>query len=212
MHPKIIVADDHPVVVAGIRQIVQDLHTFRIVATAKDGHELLALLESEACNILIIDYSMPQSDGPDGYPLIEHIKRRYPDLKILLLTMLDNPLIMRNLDALGIQGIVSKRDRFSNIASAIDMIARGIGYRSPAIQKLLTSNALTPGRNHVELTARELEVLRLFADGLSVSDIAGKLNKSVKTVSTQKIAAMRKLGVSSDIELYDAIRSTSMFS
>ncbi|MDR8050302.1 response regulator transcription factor [Burkholderia cenocepacia] len=211
MHPKVIIADDHPIIVAGIQQIIQNLHTFRIVATAKDGRELLALLDSEACDILIIDYSMPQSGGPDGYPLIEFIKRRYPDIKILLLTMLDNPVMLRNLDALGIQGIVSKRDRFNNIASAIDMVSRGVNYRSTAIQKLLSPDSSTPNTGHTDLTAREFEVLRLFAEGLSVSEIADKLNKSVKTVSTQKISAMKKLRVSNDIDLYNAIKTTGMF-
>ncbi|NTZ89083.1 response regulator [Burkholderia metallica] len=212
MPPKIIIADDHPIIVAGIQQIVQSLNTFIVAGAARDGYELLDLLDTQDCDILVIDYSMPQHGGPDGYPLIEFIKRRYPHLKILLLTMLDNPVLLRNLDSLGIQGVVSKRDRFNHVAAAIDAVWRGAIHRSPAIQKILAPSASSARANQADLTAREFEVLRLFSGGLGVSDIAEKLNRSVKTISTQKISAMKKLGVSNDIALYNAIKSSGLFS
>lgn len=207
MNPTVIIADDHPIIVAGLQQIISKSMRYTVTGVAYNGRDLLTRLKQGGCDILILDYSMPKSTEPDGYLLVEFIRRNYPAIKILLLTMLDSPMLLRRLDGLQVEGLVSKSDAFIDISTALDAVRAGTIYRSPTMQKLLSGGHWPSDADARDLSARELEVLRLFSDGLSVTEIAEKLSKSVKTISTQKMSAMRKLGVSTDLDLHTAIRS-----
>ncbi|WP_176042533.1 response regulator transcription factor [Burkholderia stabilis] len=210
MNPKIVIADDHPIIVAGLQQIISKSTRYTVAGVANNGRDLLTWLKQGACDILILDYSMPKSTDPDGYLLVELIRRNYPRIKILLLTMLDSPMLLRRLDGLQVEGLVSKSDAFADIGTALDAVSADKIYRSPTMRKLLSGGHWPSDADSRDLSARELEVLRLLSDGLSVTEIAEKLSKSIKTISTQKMSAMRKLGVSTDLDLHTAIRFSNI--
>ncbi|HUA80001.1 MAG TPA: response regulator transcription factor, partial [Dyella sp.] len=149
------------------------------------------------------DYSMPGNEHGDGIALFSLIQRRYPSVKLVVLTMLDNPAVLSALRRLGITRVVSKSDAVNYLIPAIHAAATGGVYYSPSVEKSMR----TLDRNGRDssapqlLSKRELEVLRLYASGLTINEIAERLSRSKKTISTQKTRAMEKLGIERDVDL-----------
>jgi two-component system, NarL family, captular synthesis response regulator RcsB len=200
---KVIIADDHPIVLLGVRELVERDPRFCVVGEAVCSQGLIELLEGQPVDMVISDYNMP-ADSPygDGLKLIDYLKRHYPAVRILVLTMISNPLILTRLHELGVEGVIQKSQLHSEIEKALNAVARNNTYRSqaPARNSVV---ARTPALDQrvVSLSPKEFEILRLFVAGQSVSDIARSQNRSTKTISAQKVSAMRKLDVSSDQEL-----------
>lgn len=198
---RIVIADDHAVVLAGVRAVLERAEPpIEVVAAAQSGEELLGLLDRVPCDVLVTDFSMPSpSDhGRDGLRMLQTIRRTHPLLRVLVLTMLDNPSILRAIRELA-HGLISKRSDLRELPAAVAVVGAGRSYLSPLLQAALEAEA---GRPEAALTARETEVVRLFAEGYSVSEIARRLNRSIKTISHQKADAMRKLGIDNHSQLY----------
>jgi two-component system capsular synthesis response regulator RcsB len=200
---RVVIVDDHPAVVIGIKQELSTVPTLKIVGRARDSTELIALLDDTGCDVLISDYSMPGGEYGDGIALFSFIQRRYPMMKIVVLTMLDSPAVLRSILMLGISCITSKSDPVSHLVPAVYAAHTGGRYFSPAISSI--NELIDRDRNGqaivAALTQRESEVVRLYASGLTVNDIAAQLNRSKKTISTQKAKAMEKLGMKQDVDL-----------
>lgn len=198
---RIVVADDHSIVRMGVREVVQGDPRFAIVGMAANSSELVRLYGELAPDIVIADYNMPGDEQyGDGLKLVGYLLRQFPRTRVLIYTMLSNNLIFSSLYDLGVAGVVPKSSDPEEILVALAAIAGGRVYRGPRMQD---PNSVLPGGDDIEgriasLSSKEYEVLRHFVSGLSVRDIARVLNRSVKTVSAQKIAAMRKLEVDSD--------------
>ncbi|NHH79177.1 response regulator transcription factor [Burkholderia gladioli] len=157
--------------------------------------------------MLICDYAFDQAGAFDGLPLIECIKRSHTELRILMLTMHDDPALVRKLFGIGVRGFLCKANAtFSRLAAAVRTVATDQRYIDPEVAVALSGAQLGflskqgEGRR-ATLTKREYEVVRLFARGMRVSEIARQVYRSVKTVSTQKASAMKKMAVRNDIEL-----------
>lgn len=201
---RVILADDHPVMLSGIEHEFSEVRTIQLVGTARNSTELIALLSSTQCDVLVSDYAMPAGEYGDGIALFSLIKRRYPDIKIVVLTMLDNPAVIRALVMQGVTCIVSKSDAVTHLIPAVHAVYHGAKYYSPTINEIVQSidwNRRGRGTSDV-LSQRESEVVRLFASGLTVNEIAERLSRSKKTISTQKSKAMEKLGIEREIDLY----------
>lgn len=200
---KVVIADDHPIVLLGVRELIERDERFEIVGEAVCSRGLIELLEQHPVDIVITDYNMP-GDSPygDGLKLVEYLKRNFPKLQILILTMISNQLILTRLQELGVVGVIQKNQLHDKIQLALKAIAQRGVYRSlePAPSSVLESNVAIDERVSA-LSPKEFEILRLFVSGQSVSDIARSQNRSSKTISAQKIAAMRKLEVQSDQDL-----------
>ena len=112
---RVVLADDHPVVVAGVTAIIEESGDMEIVGTACNSSEMVALLDRYPCDVLLTDYAMPGGDYGDGIPLMGFLLGRYPLVRIVVLTMLDNGAILPRLAATGIHGLVSKADELSHI-------------------------------------------------------------------------------------------------
>lgn len=132
--------------------------------------------------------------------MLRAIRRDHPLLGIVVLTMIDNPSLLRAILELGVLGLVGKASAIEDLPAAIDAVAAGRGYISNDLQAGFAAEADKPAAGG--LSAREVEVVRLFAEGLSVSEIAQRLHRSVKTISHQKVDAMRKLGIENHSQLY----------
>ncbi|PCR95773.1 DNA-binding response regulator [Pseudomonas fluorescens] len=200
---NVVIADDHPIVLLGVRELVERDEHFSVVGESISSDGLIKLLESQPVDLVITDFNMP-ADSPygDGLKLVEYLKRHFPHVQILVLTMISNPLILTRLHELGVLGVIQKHQLHNEIEVALKAVASGRPFRSatPEPVSVIESTADLDER-FARLSPKEHEILRLFVAGQSVSDIARGQNRSAKTISTQKIAAMRKLEVSSDQDL-----------
>lgn len=196
---RVAIADDHPALRIGIAHELAAANAFTVIGTASDSGELIALLDANGCDVVIADYAMPGGSFGDGASMLSYLKRRYDQINIVLYTMMENPGLLQNVIALGVECIVSKVDPTRHLSLAVSAASEGRRYLSPHITTLLHQvNVGDPAT----LTQRESEVLRLFVSGFTVNEIATRLNRSKKTVSAQKMAAMRKLGIEREADLY----------
>jgi len=204
---KVVIADDHPLILMGVADLLARDVGITVQATVSSPSEVVAALQEALPDVLVTDYSMP--DDPrygDGMAFIGYLLRRFPGLKVLVLTMLSNPMMVASLYDLGVAGVVQKQHDHKELIRALRTIALGNRYyppnHAPGHTPAPPGTAATSLDERIaSLSPREFEVLRLFAQGYAVSDVAAKLNRSVKTVSSQKTAAIRKLGVNNDQEL-----------
>ncbi|GAB3626054.1 DNA-binding response regulator [Pandoraea terrae] len=201
---NVLVADDHPIVRYGIRRLLEENEIINLVGEASDSTELVGMLGDKPCDILVTDFSMPGGQFKDGLFLIGYVRRYFPHVKIIVVTMLENLAILRGILKLGVHSILSKLDEQSHIAEIVCVVADGSRYIPAGLAcRLNDANAEEAwGPDVPKLSGREVEVVRLFVSGMTISEIAVKLNRSVKTVSSQKTNAMRKLGLERDVDLY----------
>ena len=208
---RIILADDHPVVLLGVEMALGN--TFSIVARAHDADELIAHLHCTPCDLLISDYSMPYGRLPDGLALTGYLKRHFGQIPLIVMTMLRNPSLLQALLNAGVRGLFDKRSPLSELKQAVYTVARGRRYLCPAFGRILDAQALPSSgiaEPLVSLSQRELEVVRLFVQGLSGRQIAAQLNRSEKTISRQKRTAMDKLGLGHDGGLVEFARVSGL--
>jgi two-component system, NarL family, captular synthesis response regulator RcsB len=209
---RLVVADDHPVVALGISKVLEGHPRIRLVKAATSISELIEILQNNACDVLICDYSFVDDCEPDGMQLLERIRRLYPDVRIVVLTANDSLAVVRRAMHLRVAGFVSKLSHdFAALPEVIERVMRGERYLDPhtskmVIQRMLDSEDNSRVQPSAQLTAREMEVMRLFASNMSVTDIAKHTNRSLKTISTQKNKAMIKLGARNDVELVNAFK------
>jgi two-component system capsular synthesis response regulator RcsB len=209
---RIVVADDHPVVTLGIRALLNERSGMRVVGEASNGRELLALLANEPCDLLITDFSMPYEEGSgDGLPLLKRLRREHPDLPIIVLTMVHNAALTRGMLAAEVNGLVAKVAMMKELQLAIGAVMNGRTYICESMREHVLDWSPAERSEHAAdpavLSQREAEVVRLYAQGLSVTQIAEQLHRSVKTVSQQKNDAMRKLGITSNTQLFEYART-----
>ena len=207
---RVLIADDHPVVLIGLKTSLRDYgNGLEVVGEARSGKELLGLLERTPCDLLITDFSMPADiEGHDGLALLQRVRELQPTLPILVLTMLRNPALVQNMVAIGVRGVVDKMAMAKELMLAIDMIRAGRSYLSERMRRQI--EGMYPTGEEPVVSRREAEVIRFLAQGLTVSEIARRLERSVKTISQQKRDAMRKLNLESDKQLYDYARSIGL--
>jgi len=204
---EIILADDHAVLRAGLKLLLNNESDFTVVGEAADGAELLALLEKRAADVLIIDLSMPKISGLE---CIKEIRDRGYNLKILVLTMYDAQYVKEAMKA-GALGYVEKQVLDIELFVAVRTVAMGQRYLSPSnAQYLLDSLLVKDGEDEQNasdpyrlLSAREREVLKLIVRGHSMIQIGELLRLSVKTIDTYKTRLMEKLGCTKKSQLVE---------
>ncbi|AIF46105.1 response regulator transcription factor [Dyella japonica] len=217
---RVVIADDHPVVMLGVRTLLKDVDDIQIVGEAADGEELMAMLRSRPCDLLITDFSMPFAHASgDGLILLRRLRRTYPKLPIIVLTMIHNRSLIRCMLATGIAGLVGKASMMNELVLAVRAVTQGRVYLCDAWRSHLEGTVdlhvhgegLIHERSHrSDLSRREAEVVRLFALGLTMTQIADRLSRSIKTVSKQKCDAMRKLAISNNTELYEYAKTSGL--
>lgn len=205
VHPRIIIADDHPVVLHGIHIVLQT-HLMQVVGSARDGAQLLQLVDRHDCDAVLTDLSMP-GHGPDGPELIDALRRRRPALPVVVLTGARHPGLLDSLLREGISGLVDKCADFAELPQALNAALAGKMFVSRQLRHHLQARDLLFPREPVALSAREREVLELLAAGLSVNAIAEHCGRSPKTISRQKAEAKRKLGLQNNQELFDYLQT-----
>jgi len=192
---RLLICDDHALFRAGMKAVLREQPALLVVGEAADGDAALAEVERLRPNVVLMDIAMPRLDG---FEATRRITQLHKEVKVLILTMyVEEQLVARCLDA-GASGYVLKDVPVSQLADAIQSVARGERYLSfPAVDKIIDQRGrIAAVRTKYDLlTDREREVLKLLADGLSVKEVAARLGRSAKTAEVHKYNLMRKLGV-----------------
>ncbi|WP_440975019.1 response regulator [Pseudoxanthomonas winnipegensis] len=201
---NIVVADDHPVLLAGMEHLLRSVPELTIAGLVRDSTELVDLLSRTRVDVAVCDFSMPNGRYGDGVTLLRFLQRRFPALRLVVLTGMESPLVLRSIQRAGVSCIVSKSDPLEQLIPAVHAASRNQAFVSAEIARLVAeAESQRDVQQAQALSKRESEVLRMFAEGLSVMQIADRVGRSRKTISTQKVAAMRKLGLQRDAEIFE---------
>ncbi|WP_372773427.1 response regulator [Pantoea sp. WEP] len=214
---QIAVLDDHPLIGKAMQYRLAQEPQLDLAGAFAQRQQLMAFLQRHPLDILVLDYMLGE-DQLDGLQMVKQLRLHYPQLKILVSSAVEKPAIVQLLLKAGVQGFVGKSHDQEVLIDAIHQICRGKRFLTPdmmlELDKFQESDRemhdyLTPRQAGDditlllrELSPREIEVIRCYLDGLSITQIAGKYARSRKTISGQKQTALRKLGLRSDLELF----------
>jgi len=196
---RILVADDHPVVRRGLKQILAEDPELAVPAEAQDGHEVLALVRAHPWDVVLLDLTLPDRSGLE---VLKEVKRERPKLPVLVLSIHpEEQFALRVLKA-GAAGYLTKGSAPQELVAAVRKVAGGGRYISAGVAEQLAIGLERSDRPpHEALSDREDEILRLIASGKTVTQIAAHLALSVKTVSTYRARILEKMHMSSNAEL-----------
>ncbi|HEX4548055.1 response regulator transcription factor [Pseudomonas sp.] len=196
---NLLLVDDHSLIRAGVRALVLDIPGYAVIGEASDGSQLLEMVEQLAPDIVLLDISMKETGGLEA---LQRLKRVRPQSKVLILSMHTDPaLIMQALES-GAHGYLLKDTTATELEHALEALRNNERYLSPAIAHTVINQALTRTQKSPpevtdshNLTARQLEILRLIVRGKSTREIANGLGLSIKTVETHRSQIMKRLQI-----------------
>ncbi|MEI9918847.1 MAG: response regulator transcription factor [Bacteroidota bacterium] len=195
---KVILVDDHHIVLDGLESLLRQEAEFHVLASLHSGEEVLEMLKTQQPNILLTDFSLP---GISGIDFVRYVRRHYPQVKIIVLSMHDEGHIIKSVLKEGVEGYLLKNIQHSELKSAIRHVSQGLPYVSPEVTRLLMDEMNKPKDEPELLTDRELDVLRLIAKEFSNKEIGDKLFISERTVETHRKNIFRKTKTSSLVGL-----------
>ena len=196
----LLIADDHTMFRAGLRQLLEGTATICIRGEARDGEELLCLLKSAACDVVLLDLSMP---GKSGLAMIREIRSKYPLVRILVMSMHDEQQYIVEALRAGAAGYITKASAVDQLLLGLEAVSAGRPFVSASaslgiIQQLCARSDVA---SHDRLTGRERQIFRLLVKGQRISIIADELGISVKTASTHKKNILEKMNFATTAEL-----------
>lgn len=197
---KIFIADDHPVVRKGLREIIEETSDMRVADEASNGQEVLAKVFKKDFDVVLLDISMP---GRSGLDILKELKSQLPKLAVLVLSIHPEEQYAVQVLKAGAAGYLTKKSAPDELVTALRKVSAGGKYVSPSLAEKLAS-ALETGIDkppHETLSAREYEVMRKIASGKTVAEIARELFLSPKTISTYRSRILEKMGIKNNAEL-----------
>ncbi|QSX74702.1 response regulator transcription factor [Lysobacter arenosi] len=208
---RIIIADDHPIVRSGIRELLESSGEYGPFVEVGSADALVEALEHDSFDLILTDFNMPGGQITDGLNLLELVRQRWPLTPLVVLTMVSNIGLLRAVLDTGVRGLLNKADALDELGLAVRAVSQGQTYISTDLRsKINAAQAAAPGGREMRLSPRESEVIRMFASGMTVSQIAAQLERSAKTISRQKMDAMAKLGLRNDREIYNYAREKGL--
>jgi DNA-binding NarL/FixJ family response regulator len=193
---RVMLADDHALVRAGLRALLQSLDGVQVVAEVGGGHEALQAVSKHQPDVVLMDIAMP---GMNGLEAAERMMKQWPSVRLIILSMYTNEDYVRQALSAGAAGYLQKGADPAELELAIKAVMRGETYLTPAVSKQVVHNYLEQGGKKSgtlqELTPRQREVLQLIAEGHSTKDMAQRLNLSVKTIETHRTELMHRLDI-----------------
>ena len=195
---KLVIADDHPVFVIGIKMLLSKQKNIKIVGVANDGEEAIKLVKKHNPDIILLDIIMPKKSGIE---VVKELRQIQSTTKVLMLSSDQNQEHIEALVNLGINGFVSKYSQEHIIINAIDSIQNNVNYYGTDISKLIERIITAKEATDQIFTPRELDIIRLSGSGLQYKEIVKELGISPRTVDTIKNNIFHKLGISSTVEL-----------
>ena len=201
---RILIADDHVIVRAGLKEFIADQPDMEVTAEAATGAEAIAAVRAYDFDVVLLDILMPDKNGIDTLKTLAHIK---PELPVLILSTYGEDQYAVNLLRAGAAGYVNKEAASAQLVAAIRTVVHGRKYVSPALEQIL-ADSVSGDVPHAELSQREFQVFCKLAGGESVSKIADELNLSVKTVSSYRTRILEKMAMKSNADImYYAIKN-----
>lgn len=204
---RILIADDHAIVRAGLKQFVADQADMTVVGEAATGAETVSLVRTEPYDVVLLDISMPDRNGVDT---LKQLKQIRPEMPVLMLSAHAEEQYAVNLLRAGAAGYVSKETASTQLVQAIRTVTRGRKYVSPDLAQVLADGVTGQGDAplHASLSQREFQIFCKLAGGMPVSKIAAELFLSVKTVSTYRSRVLEKMAMKTNADLtYYAIKN-----
>jgi len=197
---RVFVADDHPIVREGLKQILADTSDIVVVGEADSGQAVLNFTAKGHCDVVLLDISMP---GRDGLEVLRELKQQKPKLPVLILSMYPEEHYAVRVLRGGASGYLTKSSAPDELISAIRKVASGRKYISATLAERLTYELDRDSDRpvHEVLSDREYQVMHMIATGKSVKEIAEELNLSVKTVSTYRARILTKLNMKNNAEI-----------
>jgi two-component system response regulator NreC len=201
---KVLLAEDHTIVRKGIRSLLDGEPDIEVVGEAEDGREAVEKVEELSPDIVLMDITMPHLNGLDA---TRQIKKMFPEVKVLGLTMYTNEEYILQLLQAGASGYLVKQTAPDELVSAIQAAHRGEAFLSPAVSKTIIEEYLRHNETTIQedsydkLTIREREILQLVTEGYSNREISEKLHISIKTVGVHRTNLMEKLDIHNTPEL-----------
>jgi DNA-binding NarL/FixJ family response regulator len=197
---RLVLADDHTIVREGLKQLLGAAGDLQVVGEAQNGHEVIERIRALDFDVLLLDMSMP---GKSGIELIRQVHAEKPKLRILVLSMHEEHQYAVRAIRAGAAGYLTKESASRQLVDAIRKVAAGGAFISSEVAQQLALGAMpgATGPLHATLSDREFQIFQMIASGKSVSDIAERLNLSVKTVSTHKANVLQKMNMSTQAEL-----------
>lgn len=196
---SIMLVDDHAVVRAGVRRLLEQHSGFTVVAEAENGERAYQLFGEHLPDVAVMDLSMP---GMGGMEAIRRIVARFPAAKLLVLSMHENPAFANQAIKAGAKGYLAKNGLAEELVDALQAIVSGKTYLSPEIARKIALQSLQDQADPMQqLSAREFEIFRLLAEGKETEEIAQALKISGKTVANYQTAIKQKLGINSPVEM-----------
>jgi DNA-binding NarL/FixJ family response regulator len=199
---KVLLVDDHAVVRAGYKRYLELDTKIEVVGEAEHGEQAYELLATLTADVIVMDLSMP---GRGGLESIRHILQRYPEQRILVFTMHENPALATQALRAGAKGYLTKSLSPDLIVDAIHQIMQGGQPIDTDLAAAIKQSELESAP-HLQLAPREFEIFRLLANGQSVDEIGQRLHLGLKTVSNYQTSIRQKLGVTTAIELHQYAR------
>ena len=195
---KVLIVDDHPVVVSGCRAVFAGDRSVQIISAPNEREGMKAFRQSKP-HVSIIDINLP---GVSGYELLRKIRKEDPEAKVIMFSVNDDPAFVVRAVALGAKGFVCKGDDPKNLVEAVHEVAKGTTFVSPQLAKSVTfSSAETRAHPAGHLNNRELEILRMLAKGRKIAEIADALDLSYKTIANTTTMLKQKLGAQTHADL-----------
>ncbi|MBK9116727.1 MAG: response regulator transcription factor [Betaproteobacteria bacterium] len=204
---RILIADDHAIVRAGLQQFIADQPDMQVAGEAATGSEAVALVRGGEFDVVLLDISMPDRNGIDTLKTLRQIA---PAMPVLMLSGYAEDQYAVNLLRAGAAGYLNKEAAARELVGAIRTVVNGRKFVSPALAQILADGVARDADRplHAELSQREFQILCKLAAGAAVSKIAAELNLSVKTVSTYRSRVLEKMGMKSNADLtYYAIKN-----
>ena len=215
---RVIVADDHPLVLEGIAAIIRKTEDLELVGCATDGHEACGAICQQRPSVAVVGLRMP---GLDGFAVAERVARHCPEARLIALSSDEDPFSLRRALSAGFRGYVIKRSAGESLIFAIRSVAAGglhidpfvacgmVDGRTPMTRR---AQGIQVKRSDIDLTGREEEVLRLFALGYTIKEAAAQLGVTVKSIETYKLRATEKLHLGSRAKIVQYGMSRGWFS
>ena len=195
----IVLVDDHAVVRAGVRRLLEQEPLFEVIGEAESGEKAYQIFGELKPDVMVMDLSMP---GMGGLEAIRRILMRYEKAKILVLSMHEDLSFANQALKLGAKGYLIKNTLADDLVKSIETVSNGDIFLSAEIAKKMAMQSISGDKDPIhELSAREFEIFRLLAEGLDIDGIASTLNISSKTVSNYQTMIKQKLDISSPVEL-----------
>ena len=194
---KILLVDDHVILMDGIKSLLEGVEEFEVVAAKSSAEEALLYLQHHEIDILVSDYNLP---GMDGLDLVKAVKRILPEIKVIILSQHDEVHLVKEILKEGVHGYILKKDTHIELVSAIKQISKGKMFMSNEINQMLVESLNFP-EEHKLLTDREREILKLIAQEYTNKMIAEALFISERTVETHRKNIFRKTKTNSLVGL-----------